>query len=69
VHHAGGAMPFSAYGFFTKLAIRYIARRRGKNVKTSEDYDLTDYTALETFIDRFAARALTSTQKPAEAAQ
>jgi menaquinone-dependent protoporphyrinogen oxidase len=69
VHHAGGAMRFSAYRFFTKLAIGYIARRRGKSVKTSEDYDLTDYTALEIFIDRFVARALASTQKPAEAAQ
>jgi menaquinone-dependent protoporphyrinogen oxidase len=69
VHHAGGAMRFSAYGFFTKLAIGYIARRRGKSVKTSEDYDLTDYAALETFIDRFAARALASTQKPGEGAQ
>jgi menaquinone-dependent protoporphyrinogen oxidase len=62
VHHAGGAMRFSAYGFLTRLAIRYIARRRGKSVKTSEDYDLTDYAALETFINRFAARALASTQ-------
>lgn len=69
VHHAAGAMPFSAYGFFTKLAIRYIARRRGKSVRTSEDYDLTDYAALETFIDGFAAHALASTQKTAEAAQ
>jgi menaquinone-dependent protoporphyrinogen oxidase len=69
VHHAGGAMRFSAYGFFTKLAIRYIARQRGKSVKTSEDYDLTDYAALETFIDRFAARALASTQKTTEAAR
>jgi menaquinone-dependent protoporphyrinogen oxidase len=64
VHHAGGAMRFSAYGFFTKLAIRYIARRRGKSVKTSKDYDLTDYAALETFIDRFVARALASRQTP-----
>jgi menaquinone-dependent protoporphyrinogen oxidase len=62
VHQAGGAMPFSSYGFFTKLAIRYIVRHRGKIVKTSEDYDLTDYAAVETFIDRFASRALASTQ-------
>jgi hypothetical protein len=45
-------MPFTAYGFFAKLAIRYIARRRGKRVKTSEDHDLTDYAALETDIHR-----------------
>jgi menaquinone-dependent protoporphyrinogen oxidase len=37
VHHAAGAMLFSAYGFFTKLAIKFIARRRGtiaKRLKT-----------------------------------
>jgi menaquinone-dependent protoporphyrinogen oxidase len=69
VHHAAGAMLFSAYGFFTKLAIRLIARRRGTIVKTSEDYDLTDYTAFETFIDRFVAREISSTRKPMATAQ
>ena len=69
VYHAGGAMRFSAYGFFTKLAIKYIARQRGKSVKTSEDYDLTDYTAFETFIDRFAAGAISLKGQPRDAAQ
>lgn len=62
VHHAAGAMLFSAYGFLTKLAIKFIARRRGKIVNMSEDYDLTDYAAFEAFIDRFAASAA-STRK------
>ena len=44
-----------AYGFFTKFAIKLIARRHGMLVKTSRDYDLTDYAALEAFIDRFVA--------------
>jgi menaquinone-dependent protoporphyrinogen oxidase len=60
VYHAAGAMRFSAYGFFTKLAIKYIARRRGKSVKTSKDYDLTDYAGFEAFIHRFSASALSS---------
>jgi len=62
VHHAAGAMPFTAYGFFTKLAIQFIAHRRGKIVKTSEDYDLTDYAELATFVDGFV-RAISSTPK------
>ena len=41
----------------------------GMNVKTSEDYDLTDYAAFETFIDRFAADALSSKGQPKDAAQ
>jgi menaquinone-dependent protoporphyrinogen oxidase len=69
VHHAAGAMLFSAYGFFTKLAIKSIARKRGKVVNTSEDYDLTDYAALEAFINAFAANAMASTRNEAAAAQ
>jgi menaquinone-dependent protoporphyrinogen oxidase len=61
VHHAAGAMPFSAYSFFVKLVIKLIARRHGMLVKTSQDYDLTDYAALGAFIDRFVANVLSST--------
>jgi menaquinone-dependent protoporphyrinogen oxidase len=67
VHHAAGAMLFSAYGLFTKLAIRSIARKRGKTVSTSEDYDLTDYGALDAFIAAFAANAASSTRNEAAA--
>jgi menaquinone-dependent protoporphyrinogen oxidase len=67
IHHAAGALQFSAYGFLTKLAIKYIAHRRGKVVTTSEDYDLTDYAAFERFLESFAARALVSAPKPAAA--
>jgi menaquinone-dependent protoporphyrinogen oxidase len=63
VHQAAGAMLFSAYGILTRLAIKYIARRRGKIVKTSQDCDLTDYAAFGAFIDRFAATALSSMGK------
>jgi menaquinone-dependent protoporphyrinogen oxidase len=69
VHHAAGAMLFSAYGFFTKLAIKSIAGKRGKVVNTSEDYDLTDYVALETFIDAFAANAMSAAENEVAAAQ
>jgi menaquinone-dependent protoporphyrinogen oxidase len=57
VHHAAGAMPFSAYSFFMKLAIKFIAHWHGMSVKTSQDYDLTDYAALGAFIDHFLASA------------
>jgi menaquinone-dependent protoporphyrinogen oxidase len=63
VHHVAGAMLFSAYGLLTRLAIKYIARRRGKIITTSQDYDLTDCAAFGTFIDRFAAAAASSTGK------
>lgn len=57
VRHVAGAIRFSAYDFFRKLAIAYIARRRGQKVKTSEDYDFTDYAALAKFADDFVALA------------
>ena len=56
--HAAEAMPFRADGFFTKFAIKLIARKHGMLVKTSQDYDLTNYAALEAFIDRFVAAAI-----------
>lgn len=65
VYHAAGAMPFTRYGFFTKRAIRSIARKRGKIVDTSEDYDLTDYADFTRFIDGFTASALAASQRPA----
>jgi hypothetical protein len=61
-------MPFSAYSFFMKLAIKLIARWHGMPVRTSQDYDLTDYAVLGAFIDRFVASALLSNAKdPMEA--
>jgi menaquinone-dependent protoporphyrinogen oxidase len=66
VHHAAGAMLFRAYGIFTKLVIKFIAQRRGNVVNTSEDYDLTNYIALEMFIDDFAANAILSAGKATE---
>ncbi len=56
IHHAA-CIRFSAYDFFRKLALKYIAQRRGKHVKTSEDYDYTDYEMLGRFVDSFAAEA------------
>lgn len=66
--HVAGAMPFSRYGFFMKLVMRSIARKRGHLVDTSKDYDLTDYAAFEEFIDRFAASALAATREAMAAA-
>ena len=54
VHHAAGAMPFSAYGLLTRLAMRWIASRRGMKVMMSRDYNFTNYDALGAFADEFA---------------
>lgn len=57
VHHAAGAIRYSHYDFFKRLALKYIARKRGQETVTSRDYDLTDYAALKVFAEDFAANA------------
>jgi menaquinone-dependent protoporphyrinogen oxidase len=54
VHHAGGAIRYSHYDFFKRLALKYIAGKRGREAVTTRDYDLTDYEALRAFALGFA---------------
>lgn len=53
IHHAAGAIRYSHYDFFKRLALKYIAHRRGQETVTSRDYDLTDYQALERWVLEF----------------
>jgi menaquinone-dependent protoporphyrinogen oxidase len=57
VHHAAGAIRYSRYGFLKRLALKLIARKRGKDTVTRQDYDLTDYDALRRFLLDFARSA------------
>jgi menaquinone-dependent protoporphyrinogen oxidase len=53
VHQAAGAIRYSQYDFFKRLALQFIAARRGKRTVTSHDYDLTDYDGLREFVLEF----------------
>ena len=53
VQHVAGAIRYSHYDFFKRLALQYIARRHGKKTVTDRDYDLTDYDALRRFATDF----------------
>lgn len=57
VHHAAGAIRYSQYDFFKRLAMKHIARERGQKTVTTRDYDLTDYAALREFVLAFADQA------------
>jgi menaquinone-dependent protoporphyrinogen oxidase len=57
VHKAAGAIRYSQYDFFKRLALKFIAAERGQPIVTSRDYDLTDYEALGKFVTTFAAGA------------
>lgn len=54
---AAGAIRYSQYDFFKRLAIKHIAAQRGQKTNTHRDYDLTDYAELGEFVTGFAADA------------
>ena len=53
IHHVAGAIRYSRYDFFKRLALKFIAKRRGQDTVTSRDYDLTDYDDLRRFVIGF----------------
>ena len=53
VHHAAGAIRYSEYDFFKRLVLKHLVAGRRRTSVTSRDYDLTDYAALETFLQAF----------------
>ena len=58
IHHVAGAFRFTAYDFFKRWALKYIAYRKGLPTDTHHDYELTDWESLAQFVDTFAALAL-----------
>jgi menaquinone-dependent protoporphyrinogen oxidase len=51
-----GALVYSRYGFFTKLAMRLISKMAGGDTDTSRDYEYTDWNAVSDFARRFGCR-------------
>ena len=49
-----GALLYTRYGFFTRLAMRLISKMAGGDTDTSRDYEYTDWNALSEFAHRFA---------------
>ncbi len=56
VHYAAGALKFTQYDFFKRLAARRVAKEQGFKTGLKDDYELTDWTALTRFIDEFVAQ-------------
>jgi menaquinone-dependent protoporphyrinogen oxidase len=57
LHHAAGAFRYTQYDFFKRWAMKYIAWRKGGPMDTSRDYELTDWDALDQFVDGFLNEA------------
>ena len=49
VHHAAGALRYSAYSLLKRWALRAIARRRGAPTDTRRDHELTDWADVARF--------------------
>ena len=60
VHHVAGAFRFSQYDFLKRWAMKYIAYRKGQPTDASRDYELTDWSSVEGFVERFAEKLKTS---------
>lgn len=56
IHPVAGALVYSRYGFFTRLAMILISRLAGGDADTSRDYEYTDWNAVAEEARRFAAR-------------
>lgn len=53
---AAGALPYSKYGFFTRMMMKRIARKMGGDTDTSRDYVYTDWEKLRRDVDAFLDR-------------
>jgi menaquinone-dependent protoporphyrinogen oxidase len=51
-----GALLYTKYGFFTRLAMRMISKMAGGDTDTSRDYEYTDWNAVSDFARRFACQ-------------
>ncbi|MCB1446362.1 MAG: protoporphyrinogen oxidase [Rhizobiaceae bacterium] len=53
VHHAAGALRYTEYDFFKRWMLKRIADRHKAPTDTRNDYELTDWSALEAFAVNF----------------
>jgi menaquinone-dependent protoporphyrinogen oxidase len=53
--HVAGALSNSQYDYFKRLLMKLIAKQRGRDTETSNDYEYTDWVDLSRFVDEFLA--------------
>jgi menaquinone-dependent protoporphyrinogen oxidase len=52
-----GALPYTRYGWLTKLIMRRIAAKAGGDTDTTRDFEYTDWNAVEEFTTTFCHRS------------
>lgn len=53
----GGGEPYTKYGFFTRMLMRSIAKKHGRAVDVRQDYEFTDWDAVDRFARDFIGYA------------
>jgi menaquinone-dependent protoporphyrinogen oxidase len=56
-YHSAGALKYLEYDFFKRWVMRRISGHEGRPVDTSQDYEFTDWAALDVFTADFLAQA------------
>lgn len=54
VLHVAGALKYLEYDFFKRWMMRHIVRREGGPVDTCQDYVLTNWQSIDSFVDDFS---------------
>jgi menaquinone-dependent protoporphyrinogen oxidase len=52
IEHIAGALLYTKYDFFKRFIMRMIAKRKGDDTNTSEDYEYTDWSKVKAFLNR-----------------
>ena len=55
-----GAVKYTQYGFITRIIMRSIAKKEGRDTDTSQDFEYTDWNKVTEFAEKFLASAETS---------
>jgi menaquinone-dependent protoporphyrinogen oxidase len=50
-----GALLYTQYGWFLRFVMKRIAKSMGASTDTSRDHEFTDWSALDRFVEKFAA--------------
>lgn len=64
-----GALRYTKYGFVKRFIMKQISKRQGRPTDTSRDFEFTDWTRVDRFVDRFLRHIETSTRATASSTQ
>jgi len=55
--HVAGALVYTQYDFFKRQIMKYIVKKGGGPTDASQDYEFTDWEALDAFVESFLETA------------